>query len=39
LHDAGARGRRTAQVLRTVLPELNRRGFRVVTLSELVAAA
>jgi peptidoglycan-N-acetylglucosamine deacetylase len=39
LHDAGARGGRTARVLRTVLPELHRRGFRVVTLSELVAAA
>jgi peptidoglycan/xylan/chitin deacetylase (PgdA/CDA1 family) len=39
LHDGGARGRRTARVLRRVLPELERRGFRVVTLSELVAAA
>lgn len=35
LHDGGARGRRTARVLRSVLPELIRRGFRVVTLSEL----
>ncbi|HUF35670.1 MAG TPA: polysaccharide deacetylase family protein [Gemmatimonadales bacterium] len=37
LHDSGARGRRTARVLRAVLPELHRRGFRVVSLSELVA--
>jgi peptidoglycan-N-acetylglucosamine deacetylase len=35
LHDGGGRGRRTAQVLRVVLPELRRRGYRVVTLSEL----
>jgi peptidoglycan/xylan/chitin deacetylase (PgdA/CDA1 family) len=39
LHDGGARGRRTARVLQTVLPELRRRGFRVVTLSELTAPA
>ena len=37
LHDGGARGRRTARVLQTILPELKRRGFRVVTLSELSA--
>lgn len=37
LHDGGARGRRTARTLRTVLPELRRRGYRVVTLSGLVA--
>jgi len=37
LHDGGARGRRTARVLARVLPELRRRGYRVVTLSELVA--
>jgi peptidoglycan/xylan/chitin deacetylase (PgdA/CDA1 family) len=37
LHDGGARGRRTADVLRMLLPELHRRGYRVVTLSELVA--
>ncbi|MGH7578549.1 MAG: chitin deacetylase family protein [Gemmatimonadales bacterium] len=36
LHDAGARGRRTARVLARVLPELRRRGYRVVSLSELV---
>jgi peptidoglycan/xylan/chitin deacetylase (PgdA/CDA1 family) len=35
LHDGGARGWRTARTLRTVLPELRRRGYRVVTLSEL----
>lgn len=39
LHDGGARGRRTTQVLRAVLPELRRRGYRVVSLSELAAAA
>ena len=38
LHDHGARGRRTAQVLAEVLPELRRRGYRVVSLSELVGA-
>jgi peptidoglycan/xylan/chitin deacetylase (PgdA/CDA1 family) len=36
LHDYGARGERTASALATVLPELNRRGLRVVTLSELL---
>jgi peptidoglycan/xylan/chitin deacetylase (PgdA/CDA1 family) len=35
LHDGGARGERTARVLGTVLPALQRRGFRVVPLSEL----
>ena len=39
LHDGGNRGRRTAEVLAEVLPELRRRGYRVVSLSELVAAA
>lgn len=39
LHDGGSRGQRTARVLRAVLPELARRGFRVVALSELVDAA
>jgi peptidoglycan/xylan/chitin deacetylase (PgdA/CDA1 family) len=38
LHDGGGRGRRTAKVLSEVLPELRRRGYRVVSLSELVAA-
>jgi peptidoglycan/xylan/chitin deacetylase (PgdA/CDA1 family) len=36
LHDYGARGERTIVALSTILPELNRRGLRVVTLSELV---
>jgi len=36
LHDHGSRGERTTEVLATILPELNRRGFRIVTLSELV---
>lgn len=39
LHDGGSRGQRTAKVLSEVLPELRRRGYRVVSLSELVAAA
>lgn len=37
LHDHGSRGERTAEVLGAVLPELQQRGFRVVTLSELQA--
>jgi len=37
LHDRGPRGERTAEVLARVLPELNRRGLRVVGLSELLA--
>jgi len=36
LHDGGARGRRTARVLARVLPVLRQRGFRIVSLSELV---
>ena len=39
LHDGGSRGRRTIAILNNVLPELTRRGLRVVTLSELTAAA
>jgi peptidoglycan/xylan/chitin deacetylase (PgdA/CDA1 family) len=39
LHEGGARGWRTAQVLGQVLPELRRRGYRVVSLSELAEAA
>jgi peptidoglycan/xylan/chitin deacetylase (PgdA/CDA1 family) len=35
LHDGGARGERTIAALGAILPELTRRGFRVVTLSEL----
>ncbi len=37
LHDHGAWGERTAATLAKVLPELSRRGYRVVTLSELFA--
>ena len=36
LHDHGARGERTASALAKILPQLTRRGFRVVTLSELL---
>jgi len=39
LHDGGSRGRRTARILAEVLPELRRRGYRIVSLSELAAAA
>jgi peptidoglycan/xylan/chitin deacetylase (PgdA/CDA1 family) len=39
LHDGGARGRRTERVLARILPELRRRGYRFVSLSELMAAA
>jgi peptidoglycan/xylan/chitin deacetylase (PgdA/CDA1 family) len=39
LHDGGPRGERTTRTLRTVLPELGRRGYRVVSLSDLVAHA
>jgi peptidoglycan/xylan/chitin deacetylase (PgdA/CDA1 family) len=35
LHEGGARGQRTAETLRRVLPALRARGYRVVTLSEL----
>ncbi len=35
LHDRGGRGRRTAKTLAKVLPSLGRKGYRVVTLSEL----
>jgi peptidoglycan/xylan/chitin deacetylase (PgdA/CDA1 family) len=36
LHENGGRGQRTTRALATILPELKRRGFRLVTLSELV---
>jgi len=36
LHDHRLRGERTADTLRRVLPELTARGYKVVTLSELV---
>jgi peptidoglycan-N-acetylglucosamine deacetylase len=35
LHDRGGRGRRTARVLAAVLPVLQKRGYRVVPLSQL----
>jgi peptidoglycan/xylan/chitin deacetylase (PgdA/CDA1 family) len=35
LHDGAGCGQRTVAVLRRVLPDLQRRGYRVVTLSEL----
>lgn len=35
LHDYQARGKRTAKALQSILPELARRGYRVVTLTEL----
>jgi peptidoglycan/xylan/chitin deacetylase (PgdA/CDA1 family) len=38
LHDSHDRGERTTSTLATILPELNRRGFRIVTLSELLAS-
>lgn len=37
LHDHGLWGERTASTLERILPELYRRGYRVVTLSELFA--
>lgn len=37
LHDGPDRGARTAEVLRTVLPELRSRGYRVVTVSSLLS--
>ncbi|MFQ5604432.1 MAG: polysaccharide deacetylase family protein [bacterium] len=36
LHDRGARGQRTARVLEDILPRLQQRGYRVVTLSDLL---
>jgi len=38
LHDGGYKGRNTEKVLRRMLPELARRGYRVVTLSTLATA-
>jgi peptidoglycan/xylan/chitin deacetylase (PgdA/CDA1 family) len=37
LHDGGARGSRTARILQSVLPWLERQGYRVVSLSTLAA--
>jgi peptidoglycan/xylan/chitin deacetylase (PgdA/CDA1 family) len=39
LHDGEGRGERTVEILEKVLPELKRRGLRVVSLSELVEVA
>jgi peptidoglycan/xylan/chitin deacetylase (PgdA/CDA1 family) len=36
LHDCGSRGERTVAALSMILPALDRRGFRVVTVSELL---
>ena len=38
LHDHGARGKRTASTLATILPELDAEGFRIVPLSKLAAS-
>lgn len=37
LHDGGYKGRNTIRTLEALLPDLSRRGYRVVTLSELAA--
>lgn len=37
LHDYDTRGHRTAEALEIILPELGKRGYQVVTLSELTA--
>ena len=39
LHDGGRRGHRTARILAAVLPELRKRGYRIVSLSELLRSA
>lgn len=39
LHDGGYKGRNTIRVLSRLLPELARRGFSVVTLSELMSVS
>jgi peptidoglycan-N-acetylglucosamine deacetylase len=39
LHDGAERGPRTAEVLRAILPELTRQGYRVVTVSTLLELA
>ena len=38
LHDGGYKGRNTIKTLGTLLPELTRRGYRIVTLSELTTS-
>ena len=35
LHDGGKRGQRTVSTLNSILPQLKRQGYRIVTLSEL----
>ena len=35
LHDGGARGERTVSTLKRILPQLQRQGYRIVTLAEL----
>lgn len=37
LHDNGYKGRNTIKTLRKLLPDLTRKGYRIVTLSELAA--
>jgi peptidoglycan/xylan/chitin deacetylase (PgdA/CDA1 family) len=39
LHDGGRRGARTVDVLRDVLPKLRARGYRIVTLTQLVVSS
>ena len=39
LHDVKERGARTVKTLETILPELQARGYRIVTLTELTQAA
>ena len=39
LHDGGSRGKRTAQVLAAILPTLQAREYRIVSLSELFSPA
>jgi len=39
LHDGGYKGRNTSKTLRKVLPDLTKRGYRVVTLSELTSSS
>ena len=37
LHDSGYKGRNTIKTLRKLLPDLRRKGYRIVTLSQLAA--
>ena len=36
LHDGGERGERTVSTLKSILPQLKRKGYRIVTLTELL---